>query len=1062
MKSLQARLGATKLQRIQFDGAFRNEELTTFCHNASPPIDIRFSPPHEHESQGVAESLVNTVKSLGRALLYDGGGSEDFRALAWKWAATLTTFNPSSVSQGSQSPIDIWLNCPLVYHGLERPPFLCRAVVYTGNRPNLDRTTGQRGTSGVFCGWADNCRAYLIYNLDTRKMITAAEVKFFPSSFPFRDILLAGERLPHDGLVNVNNWRQSGNCTADQVSDKQLALFLSEKKLVFELPEVYALHLAPAVWIVRAARRVVHHDKSVELSCIVIGFTGEQSDLETHGTIKENAWERNPMAFSLPVSSVSATVGAQGATGTASQRSVRAILGSDFAKARTLAEVAQQSAGRYGIAPLPDSLQCQPSSGASEYRELADSLPGHSGQILKLLSSVWRSPSLRFRRRRLHLTIDVLSDQSFALGHGISLSSDLVCEPDRLPNLHESRSGAARTRKRLRPSRHSGGAQGELQSGLRGGGGATAGASQGESNILPQPRRSSRLHGSTLPPAGSSLQSTSARSVHFATPTPAVKGPSNIPKSVSAAAQMPAWKEAMERELSGLHDKGAYRRTTWAELPPGVKPMRANILFDERSNPSAEKPREKCRLVIDGSTQDPMPPPSRTYASTPAASAVRTLLAIATQLNEPTRKWDFSQAFLQSDDLPDDSTLYTVPPAAARLTKNEVWKLLKPVYGLPEATQRWQAACTAWLLATGWRRVVSEDVYFIKNTGKGTMRAVVHIDDLLWSGSTAAGDDFVGELHARWQGAEECADTYIGIQIERDLPNGVTKIHQSDFIEKVLARFGMQDSNPVYTPLQTSLLKANSPLVTDPVLRLEYQELVGCLQHLGHWTRPDLSHTNAQLARFLNNPGEEHMRVAKRTLRYLAGSRRGGITYTRQAGVMGMWLWGSVDSDWAGDADSRRSYGGYAFHLHGGVMSWRSKQHAFVSLSTAEAEFVSASSAAKEAVWLRRLFEEWGFPQRGPTPLYEDNRACILMSESPGTRERSKHIDLRVHDLKDKVAAGVVRLVACPSADMPADMLTKPLGHVLHRKHYEVLSGRVPPTAPSLEAFAPPPLAAGT
>ena len=83
LKSLQARLGAIKLQRIQFDGAFRNEELIAFCHNTSPRIDIRFSPPYEHESQ-VAESLVNAAKSLGRALLHDGGGSEDFRALAYK------------------------------------------------------------------------------------------------------------------------------------------------------------------------------------------------------------------------------------------------------------------------------------------------------------------------------------------------------------------------------------------------------------------------------------------------------------------------------------------------------------------------------------------------------------------------------------------------------------------------------------------------------------------------------------------------------------------------------------------------------------------------------------------------------------------------------------------------------------------------------------------------------------------------------------------------------------------------------------------------------------------
>ena len=84
--------------------------------------------------------------------------------------------------------------------------------------------------------------------------------------------------------------------------------------------------------------------------------------------------------------------------------------------------------------------------------------------------------------------------------------------------------------------------------------------------------------------------------------------------------------------------------------------------------------------------------------------------------------------------------------------------------------------------------------------------------------SCSSPDAFDAKHHARWQGAEECADTYIGIQIERDLLNGVTTIHQADFIEKVLARFGMQDSNPVYTPLQTSLLQADSPLVADPPL----------------------------------------------------------------------------------------------------------------------------------------------------------------------------------------------------------------------------------------------------
>jgi hypothetical protein len=186
-----------------------------------------------------------------------------------------------------------------------------------------------------------------------------------------------------------------------------------------------------------------------------------------------------------------------------------------------------------------------------------------------------------------------------------------------------------------------------------------------------------------------------------------------------------------------------------------------------------------------------------------------------------------------------------------------------------------------------------------------------------------------------------------------------------------------------------------------------------------------------------------------RVLRYLKGSKHIGITYTRgidNANRLLSW----ADADWAACTATRRSTSGYVSTMNGGAISWKCRQQKSVATSTSEAEYVAASRASDDILYLRRVLEGAGNKQTTPTPLYEDNRSCRMMSENPVSNDRSKHIDYRVHALRERVKDGAVRLVDCPSYDMLADVLTKNLPAPDFERHAQVMSGTARHTSPSL------------
>jgi len=195
-------------------------------------------------------------------------------------------------------------------------------------------------------------------------------------------------------------------------------------------------------------------------------------------------------------------------------------------------------------------------------------------------------------------------------------------------------------------------------------------------------------------------------------------------------------------------------------------------------------------------------------------------------------------------------------------------------------------------------------------------------------------------------------------------------------------------------------------------------------------TRPDIAYAIGIVSQFNHAPVWEHWMAVKQIFRYLAGTRGLCLRYgaTNSSG-------GYSDADW-GSGNDRKSVGGYVFLLNGGSVSWSSKKQTSIALSTTEAEYMSMTQAAKEIVWLRGLLEELEATGhiRKMSQLHGDNQGALALARNPEYHARTKHIDIQFHFIRELVGDEKIYLEYCPSSDMIADIMTKPLPHTAHKK----------------------------
>jgi hypothetical protein len=196
-------------------------------------------------------------------------------------------------------------------------------------------------------------------------------------------------------------------------------------------------------------------------------------------------------------------------------------------------------------------------------------------------------------------------------------------------------------------------------------------------------------------------------------------------------------------------------------------------------------------------------------------------------------------------------------------------------------------------------------------------------------------------------------------------------------------------------------------------------------------TRPDIAYAVSTLSRFTSNPGPSHWVGVKRVLRYLRGTMQMRVTYG-QTGVSvadptKLPLLGYCDAAYASSTDDRLSMTGWVFLVAGGAISWQSRRQKATATSTMEAEYMASCDAAKEAIWLRSMLQELGLQPTGPTTIRCDNQGSIALGKNPEQHQRSKHIDIQYHFVREQVARCAVEYVYIATERMIADQLTKPL-----------------------------------
>ena len=205
-----------------------------------------------------------------------------------------------------------------------------------------------------------------------------------------------------------------------------------------------------------------------------------------------------------------------------------------------------------------------------------------------------------------------------------------------------------------------------------------------------------------------------------------------------------------------------------------------------------------------------------------------------------------------------------------------------------------------------------------------------------------------------------------------------------------------------------------------------------------HWnpictsTRPDISAAVGALSQHMAQPSHDHWSGVRRIFRYIKGTLNFGLKFAAGDAI----LHGYSDADWAGDPDTRLSTSGYVFRNGDSPVSWSSKKQRTVARSSTEAEYVALSYAAQEGIWLRRLLSSLGIgsPEIRPTTIYEDNNGAIDLTKNSKHHNRTKHIDIAHHFVREQVELKEISVAHCPSKYMVADILTKGIPRVQFEK----------------------------
>ena len=519
--------------------------------------------------------------------------------------------------------------------------------------------------------------------------------------------------------------------------------------------------------------------------------------------------------------------------------------------------------------------------------------------------------------------------------------------------------------------------------------------------------------------------------------------PSNYEEAM-AGPDSNKWLEAMKSEIGSMYENKVW---TLVDLPDDRRAIENKWIFKKKTDANGNVTVYKARLVAKGFRQIQGVDYEETFSPVAKLKSVRIMLAIAAFYDYEIWQMDVKTAFLNGN-LKEE--LYMMQPEGFVDPKgaNKVCKLQRSIYGLVQASRSWNIRFNEVIKAFGFIQVYGEACLYKKVSGSSVAFLILYVDDILLMGNNIEMlESIKAYLNKSFSMKDLGEAAYIlGIKIYRDRSRRLIGLSQSTYLDKILKKFNMENSKKGFLPVLQGmrLSKTQSPTTAadrEKMSSVPYASAVGSLMYAMLCTRPDINLAISLVGRYQSDPGMEHWTAVKNILKYLKRTKEMFLVY---GGDEELVVKGYVDASFDTDPDDSKSQTGYVYVLNGGAVSWCSSKQEVVAASTCEAEYIAASEAAHEGIWMKELITDLGVvpSASGPMTLFCDNTGAIAIAKEPRFHRKTKHIKRRYNSIQDHVQSGVIDICKVHTDLNIADPLTKPLPRAKHDQHHNAMGVR--------------------
>ena len=502
--------------------------------------------------------------------------------------------------------------------------------------------------------------------------------------------------------------------------------------------------------------------------------------------------------------------------------------------------------------------------------------------------------------------------------------------------------------------------------------------------------------------------------------------PATYKQAINDTEHGQGWQAAIQEELVSLAQNGTWREEV---PPPSANLVSSKWVFTIKTHADGTLERYKARLVARGFSQIYGEDYFETFAPTVRMDTLRIFFAMVATNDWECHHLDIKNAFTESIL---EERIYMSPPQGVPVASGHALRVLRSLYGLKQSARDWNLLCKSYMLSLGFRQSLADPCLFLHD--KKSITLLIYVDDIAVAAPTVSQITWFHKKMLERFRTKDLGEIgkILSIRITRDRANKTIYLDQEQYLQLVLKRFGFQllrqysrRAVPLsgYDPVQPA---KPSDSRADKTL---YQQGIGSMMYAMVHTRPDIAFALGKLSQHMSDPADFHWKAFKGLLRYIACTLSTRLRYgpgSHQQLVL------YSDADWAAQRSDRKSTSGTVSFLYGGPICWGSKVQRSVATSSTESEYIAMSATAKMSQWIAQVLRDMNQAHHigansTTISIKGDNKGAIALVQNPHLHERSKHIDICYHHIRDLYERKKIDVDYVPTENMPADGLTKPL-----------------------------------